>query len=109
MESILLYISISDINLRAALGEGGGRMWPPGRQLPTLGLPVSPFYSFLAQGNEPLVISYSKSLIKVFVTHLSVHVNRGGLSRESFFIRHRLWEVNKVRTQSFNTAFTIYY
>ena len=25
----------SDINLRAALSECGGRMWPPGRQLPT--------------------------------------------------------------------------
>ena len=24
-----------DSNLGAALGEGGGRMWPPGRQLPT--------------------------------------------------------------------------
>ena len=24
-----------NINLRAALSEGGGRMWPPGRQLPT--------------------------------------------------------------------------
>ena len=24
-----------DINLGATLGEGGGRMWPPGRQLPT--------------------------------------------------------------------------
>ena len=24
----------SDINLRAALSEGEGRMWPPGRQLP---------------------------------------------------------------------------
>ena len=23
------------MNLRAALSEGGGRMWPPGRQLPT--------------------------------------------------------------------------
>ena len=27
-----------EINLRAALSEGGGRMWPPGRQLPTPGL-----------------------------------------------------------------------
>ena len=24
-----------NINLRAVLSEGGGRMWPPGRQLPT--------------------------------------------------------------------------
>ena len=27
-----------EINLRATLSEGGGRMWPPGLQLPIYGL-----------------------------------------------------------------------
>ena len=37
----------SDINLRAALSEGGGRMWPPGRQLPMYGLMSIGFGRFI--------------------------------------------------------------
>ena len=35
MPAIKLLYQYCDINLRATLGEGGGRMWPPGLQLPT--------------------------------------------------------------------------
>ena len=50
----------SDMNLRAALSEGGGRMWPPGRQLPTPDL-----YSVLYL--ELSVVDAAGELLKLLV------------------------------------------
>ena len=41
-------ISVFRYNLRAALSEGGGRMWPPGRQLPMYALSYRVYTIFSA-------------------------------------------------------------